>query len=70
MFFAIKTTFWRNKDHFKRISSILDIEGSILDTVGDCENASRLGLRDSRRSRFSALFQTQACPSLVERGAG
>ena len=44
-----------HKNHFRKILLILNIEGSILETVRDCENASTIGLRDSRRSRFSAL---------------
>ena len=58
--FSLKKTKKSQKPLLRKISSILDIEGSILDTVRECENASRLGLQDSLRLRFSALIPTLA----------
>ena len=57
--FDLKNDFFAKKDRkksqkpFQKILSILNIEGLILATK-DCKKASRLGIRDSRRSRFSA----------------
>ena len=53
-----KKTGKKHENHFKRISSILDIEGLILDTVRDCENVWDLGFQSIRWSIFSALVKT------------
>ena len=51
---------FRQKYHnfsFKKVSMILDIENSILETFPYCENVQDLGFREYRRSIFSGLFR-------------
>ena len=52
---------FRQKYHnfsFKKVSMILDIENSILETFPYCENVQDLGFREYRRSVFSGLTMT------------